>query len=97
MADEQRIPRQRGYTSKLTRASQAEAILFEEGDPAAEMASMEERMASVEATLPHLATKADVANLRADIKDLEVRMTRLIYAVGVGILISIGLSLARLF
>ena len=61
------------------------------------MASIEERMASVEATLPHLATKADVANLRADIKDLEVRMTRLIYAVGVGILISIGLSLARLF
>ena len=68
------------------------------------MASMEERMASVEATLPHLATKADMANLRADIKDLEVRMTRLIYAVGVGILISaigsivsVALSLARLF
>ncbi len=68
------------------------------------MASMEERMASVEATLPHLATKADVANLKADIKDLEVRLTRLIYAVGVGILlsiigsiVSIALSLARLF
>ena len=61
------------------------------------MASMEERMASVEASLPHLATKADVANLKADIKDLEVRPTRLIYAVGMGILISIGLSLARLF
>ena len=61
------------------------------------MPSMEERMASVEATLPHLATKADI-------KDLEVRLTRLIYAVGVGILISIigslvsiVLSLARLF
>ena len=54
-------------------------------------------MASVEASLPHLATKAVVANLKADIKDLEVRLTRLIYAVGVGILISIGLSLARLF
>ena len=61
------------------------------------MASMEERMASVEATLPHLATKADI-------KDLEVRLTRLIYAVGVGILISIlgsivsiVLSLARFF
>ena len=59
--------------------------------------SMEERMASIEATLPHLATKADI-------KDLEVRMTRLIYAVGVGILlsivgsiVSIALSLARLF
>ena len=61
------------------------------------IASMEERMASVEATLPHLATKADVANLKADIKDLEVRLTRLIYAVGVGILISIGLSLVRFF
>ena len=61
------------------------------------MASMEERMASVQATLPHLATKADVANLKADIKDLEVRLTRLIYAVGVGILISIALSLARFF
>ena len=61
------------------------------------MASMEERMASVEATLPHLATKADI-------KDLEVRLTRLIYAVGVGILVSIigslvsiVLSLARFF
>ena len=61
------------------------------------MATMEERMAGVEATLPHLATKADVANLKADIKDLEVRLTRLIYAVGVGIIISIALSLARLF
>ena len=68
------------------------------------MASMEERMASVEATLPHLATKADVANLRADIKAMEVRLTRLIYAVGVGILISaigsivsIALSLTRMF
>ena len=67
------------------------------------MATIEERMSSVEATLPHLATKADVANLKADIKDLEVRLTRLIYAVGIGILISIlgsgisiVLSLARL-
>lgn len=61
------------------------------------MATIEERMASIEATLPHLATKADMANLKADIKDLEVRLTRLIYAVGVGIIISIALSLARLF
>lgn len=52
--------------------------------------SMEERMARIEATLPHLATKADL-------KDLEVRLTRLIYMLVVGILISIGLSLARLF
>ena len=42
--------------------------------------------------------------LSADIKDLEARLTRLIYAVGVGVLISvigsivsIALSLARLF
>ena len=68
------------------------------------MASMEERMASVECAFARLATKADVANLKADIKDLEVRLTRLIYAVGVGILlsivgsiVSIALSLARLF
>ena len=59
------------------------------------MATMEERMASVEATLPHLATKADVADLKSEIKDLEVRLTRLVYAVGVGVLISIGVSLAR--
>ena len=66
--------------------------------------SMEERMASIEATLPHLATKADMASLSTDIKDMEVRLTRLIYAVGVGILlsivgsiVSIALSLARLF
>ncbi len=61
------------------------------------MATMEERMASIEATLPHLATKADV-------KDLEVRLTRLVYAMGVGIIISgvgvivsIALGLSRLF
>ena len=61
------------------------------------MASMEERMATIEATLPHLATKADV-------KDLEVRLTRLVYAMGVGIIISgvgvivsIALGLSRLF
>lgn len=59
--------------------------------------SMEERMARIEATLPHLATKADL-------KDLEVRLTRLIYMLVVGILISaigsivsVALSLARLF
>lgn len=32
---------------------------------------------------------ADVENPKSDIKDLEVRLTRLIYAVGVGILISV--------
>lgn len=38
--------------------------------------SMEERIARVEATLPHLATKVDVAILKVDIEDLEVRLTR---------------------
>ena len=59
--------------------------------------SMEERMARIEATLPHLATKADL-------KDLEVRLTRLIYLVvmsilisAIGAIVSIVLSLARLF
>ena len=58
----------------------------------------------MECTLARLATNADAANLRADLKSLEMNMTRLIYAVGVVILISvigsivsIGLSLARLF
>ena len=60
------------------------------------MTAMEERVASIEATLPHLATKADVANLKTDIKDLEVRLTRLIYALGIGILISIIGSLASI-
>ena len=57
------------------------------------MASMEARMASVECAFARLATKADVANLKADIKGLEVRLTRLIYAVGVGILLSIAANL----
>ena len=34
MPDEQRIPRRREYASRTTRTSQAEEILFEEGDPA---------------------------------------------------------------
>ena len=38
------------------------------------MVSIEERVASIEATLPHLATKADVEALRADIALLEGRI-----------------------
>ena len=38
------------------------------------MDSIEERVASIEATLPHLATKADVEALRADIALLEGRI-----------------------
>ena len=50
-------------------------------------------MASVEATLPHLATKADMANLKADINGMEARLTRAMYALGVGIIISIAANL----
>lgn len=48
------------------------------------MASMEERMASVECAFARLATKADV-------KRLEARLTRAMYAVGV--IISIAANL----
>ena len=44
--------------------------------------SMEERMASVECAFARLATKSDV-------KALEARLTRIMYALGVGIIISI--------
>ena len=38
------------------------------------MVTIEERVASIEATLPHLATKADVKSLSADIALLEGRI-----------------------
>lgn len=38
------------------------------------MVSIEERVAGIEATLPHLATKADVEALSADIALLEGRI-----------------------
>ena len=38
------------------------------------MATVEERVASIEATLPHLATKADVEALSADLALLEGRI-----------------------
>ena len=50
------------------------------------MASMEERMASVECAFERLATKADV-------KRLEARLTRAMYAVGMGVIISIAANL----
>ena len=53
--------------------------------------SMEVRMARMEGSAEHFATKADI-------KDLEVRLTRLIYTVGVGlglgIIANIAISLA---
>ena len=50
------------------------------------MATMEERMASVECAFARLATKADV-------KRLEARLTRAMYVVGVGVIISIAANL----
>ena len=51
-----------------------------------DMASMEERMASVECAFARVATKADV-------KRLDARLTRAMYAVGVGVIISIAANL----
>lgn len=45
------------------------------------MATIEERVATIEGTIPHLATKADL-------KDLEVRLTRTMYALGFGLAIT---------
>ena len=53
-------------------------------------ASMEERMASVECAFARVATKADV-------KRLDARLTRAMYALGAGVIISIALSLTRPF
>ena len=41
-------------------------------------ATVEERLASIEATLPHLATKADLAELRAELHSMK-------WMIGVGI------------
>ena len=45
------------------------------------MATNEERIAMIEGAIPHLATKADL-------KDLEVRLTRTMYALGFGLAIT---------
>ena len=50
------------------------------------MATMEERMASVECAFARLATKADV-------KALDARLTRAMYALGAGVIISIAANL----
>ena len=41
-------------------------------------ATTEERVATIEGTIPHLSTKADL-------KDLEVRLNRTMYALGFGL------------
>ena len=40
------------------------------------MAGIEERLSRLGGGYEHLATKADVANLKADIRDLENRLIR---------------------
>ena len=50
------------------------------------MASMEERMASVECAFARLATKADV-------KALDARLTRAMYVVSAAVIISIAANL----
>ncbi len=45
------------------------------------MTTIEERVSVIEGTIPHLATKADL-------KDLEVRLTRMMYALGFGLAIT---------
>lgn len=45
------------------------------------MTTVEERVSVIEGTIPHLATKADL-------KDLEVRLTRTMYALGFGLTIT---------
>lgn len=45
------------------------------------MTSIEERVSVIEGTIPHLATKADL-------KDLEVRLTRTMYALGFGLAVT---------
>ena len=45
------------------------------------MTTVEERVSVIEGTIPNLATKADL-------KDLEVRLTRTMYALGFGLAIT---------
>ncbi|MDE2902244.1 MAG: hypothetical protein OXP73_04375 [Chloroflexota bacterium] len=43
------------------------------------------RLSQVESTLPHLATKADLAELKAELHNLETRLTRWIAGLGFGV------------
>ncbi len=52
----------------------------------------ERRLSQVESTLPHLATKADLAELKAELHKLETRLVRWIAGLGlcvVGTLIAV--------
>ncbi len=43
------------------------------------------RLSQVESTLPHLATKADLAELKAELHKLETRLVRWIAGLGLGV------------
>lgn len=45
----------------------------------------ERRLSQVESTLPHLATKADLAELKAELHKLETRLVRWIAGLGLGV------------
>ncbi len=45
----------------------------------------ERRLSQVESTLPHLATKADLAELKAELHKLEARIIRWIAGLGLGV------------
>lgn len=56
-----------------------------------------ERLAHVEATLPHLATRADVERLRADLQaDVRGMEARLLVRLGGGLAAGVGLVLAAI-
>lgn len=45
----------------------------------------ERRLSQVESALPHLATKADLAELKTELHKLETRLTRWIAGLGFGV------------
>ncbi len=45
----------------------------------------ERRLSQVKSTLPHLATKADLAELKAELHKLETRLVRWIAGLGLGV------------
>ena len=56
-----------------------------------------ERLAHVEATLPHLATKADLERLRADLQaDVRTLETRLLVRLGGGLTIATAIVVAAI-
>lgn len=60
------------------------------------MATMEERGASVEATLGQLATRGDMAGARDDVRAVGDRLARRLKVVGVGVIILIALEVVSI-